>query len=128
MATKDYLDPRWQKKRLEILERDNFTCIICGSTEKTLHVHHKKYIRNRKVWDYDNDYLVSLCDNCHNIEHNYTDIVKDLKELINYTIKKVDSINLYKNISVLCLKMLNEIDNENVNMADEFLNKYFGEL
>ena len=23
-------DPRWQKKRLEILERDNFRCQYCG--------------------------------------------------------------------------------------------------
>ena len=29
-------DPRWQKKRLEIYERDNFTCNQCKNTKKTV--------------------------------------------------------------------------------------------
>ena len=33
-------DPRWQKRRLEILERDAWQCQACLSTAKTLHVHH----------------------------------------------------------------------------------------
>lgn len=36
-------DPRWQKKRLEILTRDEWTCQICFDTESTLVVHHQKY-------------------------------------------------------------------------------------
>ena len=59
-------DPRWQKKRLEILERDNFTCQICYDTEKTLHVHHRWYEKNREPWDYPNDVYTTLCENCHN--------------------------------------------------------------
>lgn len=34
------LDPRWQKKRLEILARDNWTCQRCGAVNCELHVHH----------------------------------------------------------------------------------------
>jgi len=33
-------DPRWQKKRLEILERDGFECNSCGDSSTELHVHH----------------------------------------------------------------------------------------
>ena len=40
------LDPRWQKKRLEILNRDNFTCQCCGDDKKTLNIHHKYYNSN----------------------------------------------------------------------------------
>ena len=28
-------DPRWQKARLKVLERDNWTCVNCGETERT---------------------------------------------------------------------------------------------
>lgn len=57
-------DPRWQKKRLEILERDNWTCQCCLSTESTLHVHHKIY-EKCDPWEYDDKYLTTLCDECH---------------------------------------------------------------
>lgn len=63
-------DPRWQKKRLEILSRDNFTCQYCNDTEKTLHVHHKMYLRNRDVWDYDDRLLVTFCEDCHKYQHD----------------------------------------------------------
>ena len=47
MARKSYyeklLDPRWQKKRLEILNRDEFKCRSCGDDKSTLHVHHGYY-------------------------------------------------------------------------------------
>jgi 5-methylcytosine-specific restriction endonuclease McrA len=58
-------DPRWQKKRLQILERDGWTCQDCWTTSKTLHVHHKFYIPNTEPWDYDNAALVTKCETCH---------------------------------------------------------------
>jgi hypothetical protein len=62
-------DPRWQKTRLKIMERDKFQCQRCGSAEKTLNVHHKKYIKNRAPWDYTDDFLVTLCEDCHKVKH-----------------------------------------------------------
>jgi 5-methylcytosine-specific restriction endonuclease McrA len=41
-------DPRWQKKRLEILSGDDFTYQYCGNTEETLHVHH--YVYTGEPW------------------------------------------------------------------------------
>ena len=58
-------DPRWQKKRLEILERDNWTCRYCGDTEKTLHVHHLFYIPKVEPWEIHNGFLLTLCERCH---------------------------------------------------------------
>jgi hypothetical protein len=60
-------DPRWQRKRLEILDRDNFTCRHCRSKSETLHVHHSFYKKNADPWDYDSKHLVSLCEECHGL-------------------------------------------------------------
>ena len=61
--------PLWQRKRLEILNRDGFKCRCCGNGEKTLHVHHLKYSRGRAPWDCPDASLVTLCEVCHEVEH-----------------------------------------------------------
>ena len=58
-------DPRWQKRRLEIMKRDDFMCRNCGDTEKTLNVDHKVYVKGRDPWDYQDDDLQTLCEDCH---------------------------------------------------------------
>ena len=68
-----YKDPRWQKKRLEILEHDNFTCQLCGSKDRQLHVHHASYLKGNKIWDYDADSLITLCTDCHSRVHEVKD-------------------------------------------------------
>lgn len=62
-------DPRWQKMRLKILERDDFTCQICYDTEITLHVHHRYYLRDTNPWEYPMEALVTLCEECHKDEN-----------------------------------------------------------
>lgn len=64
------LDPRWQKKRLEILERDNFECKLCYDPGTTLHIHHIKY-RKCLAWEYENDELITYCKHCHSIIEYY---------------------------------------------------------
>lgn len=58
-------DPRWQRKRLEIMERDGFACIHCGDKTKTLNVHHAYYESGKAPWEYGNWSLVTLCEDCH---------------------------------------------------------------
>lgn len=58
-------DPRWQRKRLEIMQRDEFACSCCASETKTLNVHHTYYERNVLLWDYPSGSLVTLCEDCH---------------------------------------------------------------
>lgn len=59
-------DPRWQKRRLEVMNRDNFTCQYCKSTEKTLNVHHFSY--KGDPWEVDIECLITLCVDCHESE------------------------------------------------------------
>jgi len=76
-------DPRWQKKRLEILERDEFCCQICGNNEQTLIVHHRYYLFKNEPWDYNNNCFVSLCEDCHNFERETRkDYEKQLLEVL----------------------------------------------
>lgn len=58
-------DPRWQKKRLEIMERDRWRCRRCGSAGKTLNVHHGYYEKGNNPWDYPDGSLFTLCEKCH---------------------------------------------------------------
>jgi hypothetical protein len=63
-------DPRWQKKRLEVFERDNFTCTLCGDKLTTLHVHHREYLGYADPWEYTLDILTTHCSHCHTaVEH-----------------------------------------------------------
>lgn len=68
-------DPKWQQKRNEILFRDNHKCIICGGANG-LNVHHKQYHFSTKLnkyrdpWEYDNRYLITLCESCHRRGHS----------------------------------------------------------
>lgn len=88
MARMSYADqlkhPNWQRKRLEVLEAHDFTCLECGSKEKTLHVHHKQYIKGRMAWDYESDNFEALCEDCHKEAH-------DRKELLTRVIAQFPS-------------------------------------
>lgn len=69
--------PKWQKRRLQILERDNFTCTLCADSETTLHVHHLRYFKNRNPWEYEDGDLMTLCEDCHEFYERHK---KDLGE------------------------------------------------
>jgi len=71
-------DPRWQRKRLEIFERDEWTCEICHDSTSTLIVHHRKYMANTEPWDYPDALLITLCENCHDTERNSRREFEDL--------------------------------------------------
>lgn len=105
MKKDDYLDqiksPKWQKRRLDILNRDDFTCQMCGSKETTLHVHHLVYHDGRKMWEYEDWELLTLCEKCHNHEHLIGEVIDEkifqLKsrgvsiEEINSLLEKIDA-------------------------------------
>jgi hypothetical protein len=67
-------DPRWQKKRLEILNRDHFTCQKCGDTTTELQVHHIKYSA-KNPWEEPNENMDSLCKNCHQTIEIISDVL-----------------------------------------------------
>lgn len=82
-------DPRWQKKRLEVLSRNGFKCEGCDSTENTLHVHHCYYMK-ADPWDYPDSAYKCLCEECH----------KNRQEL---------ELNIQKWLSVLSFEDLDSI-------------------
>lgn len=63
------LDPRWQKKRLEVLESAEWMCESCMDDSSTLHVHHKQYFNGREPWEYEAAQLAVLCAECHENSH-----------------------------------------------------------
>ena len=101
-----YKDPRWQKKRLEIMNRDNFTCQSCFNDTKTLNVHHKYYIYERPIWDYPDELLVTLCKDCHEIQ-------EESKYIINDFIKVLLSDGYLSTDLVLLLNILRKLPHGN---------------
>lgn len=68
--------PLWQRKRLEIMQRDGFKCRECGKDDETLHVHHVAYSRG-EPWDTPDHLLICLCHECHDERHSAEAECKD---------------------------------------------------
>ena len=76
-------DPRWQKKRLQIMKRDKFMCRECGDDKSTLNVHHLIYHSNMAPWEYANDELKTLCEGCHSTIYDYFQTIKIVASSFN---------------------------------------------
>ena len=57
--------PNWQRKRLEVMQAADFRCELCDDADSTLNVHHKRYVKGRLAWEYENQELQCLCQPCH---------------------------------------------------------------
>jgi hypothetical protein len=91
--TKKLSDPRWQKKRLEVLSRDNFKCTLCLNDKEELHVHHLKY--TKEPWDAPLKDLETLCFRCHEMKKSEKVIsAKLMGNSIIYT--NLDIVFIYK--------------------------------
>jgi len=77
-------NPLWQKRRLEILQRDQFTCQMCTDTKTELHVHHKNY--TGEPWEAPEEDLTTFCAHCHKAE---SEIEKTGDKLL--IVNKIDS-------------------------------------
>lgn len=67
----------WERKRDEIIERNNHECQWChskGTPKNPLQVHHKYYIIKHghfiRPWDYPDKALITLCRRCHEFAHS----------------------------------------------------------
>jgi hypothetical protein len=68
-------DRRWQRKRLEVLQRDQWRCqnAACRTRDNDavmLVVHHRIYRSGKKAWDYATTDLQTLCERCHEKVHH----------------------------------------------------------
>jgi hypothetical protein len=60
-----YKDPRWQKLRLEVMNRDGWACVACLDAGTSLQVHHLDY--HGELWETPMDQLQTLCEDCHKV-------------------------------------------------------------
>ena len=65
-------DPRWQKKKGELLAAAEFTCASCESKEKTLHAHHNYYAC-----------FAVLCEDCHKIADEQRKRFREASKLLD---------------------------------------------
>jgi len=99
--------PKWQKKRLQILQRDNFTCTSCGSTETELHVHHLMYDFKKEPWEIDNKLLTTFCTDCHKRRH---DLEKLIKRVLSESMSNEKYNLIVGFVMDLCLMDIDEIE------------------
>lgn len=106
---KSYLTPRWQRRRLEVFNKDNFTCQWCGETEKTLHVHHFCYVKAGGPWDSEDSDMITLCCDCHEFQH-----LKGVPKIIHdlHCILIINPIKHGESIKILVELCLNEFKNK----------------
>lgn len=66
-------DPRWQKRRLEILSAADWACEDCGRKDRAFDIHHNFYIRafRNQPWRYENDLVMALCKPCHKFRQDF---------------------------------------------------------
>jgi 5-methylcytosine-specific restriction endonuclease McrA len=55
----------WRRKRYLVLKRDNWCCVYCGA--HATQVHHLRYAKN--IGKEPIQWLVSVCNDCHNKQH-----------------------------------------------------------
>lgn len=84
--------PRWQKKRKQIKERDNYLCQICirelyGTKRKynsaNLQVHHAVPINSNEDLKLDENNLITLCSMHHSMCDKSKIPYKEVKKIIN---------------------------------------------
>lgn len=57
--------PFWESKKVKILTRDGYKCVICGSGLHKLDVHHLCYFPDLLIWEYDDELLITVCKKHH---------------------------------------------------------------
>lgn len=96
--------PKWQKKRLEILNLRGFKCELCGDEENQIQVHHRFYLKGREPWQYDNDVFQVLCENCHDKNHKK----EEIKEVFPEKYRKI-------------ISLIESLESENITYQKEFI-------
>ena len=102
------LPNNWQKIRKEVLKRDNFCCLVCGSKEN-LHVHHlyPKYFGG----SHQLSNLTTLCDKCHATRHieQQVRLARRSIEFLQYNLRKLMVLFKYGKMNIQGGKMTTAI-------------------
>ena len=80
---------RWEKVRNQVLERDNYKCLVCG--KPATQVHHIHLRSKRKDLMYEINNLVSLCDkhHCHQSTEGLEQVNRCIAEVKHMTIEEL---------------------------------------
>ena len=83
-----YRKDSWKQRCQQIIEADGNACCDCGRQppEVVLQVHHLKYEKGKKPWEYNREDLITLCKGCHARRHNLIEsIPEDVWEYVGCT-------------------------------------------
>jgi len=108
--------------RLQVMQKNEFCCEICGDSTSTLNVHHKAYFKDREPWDYLVEQLSCLCESCHEQNHKSIDPLKFFCSLL--------PLSGLGSQSALCLVIAGMLDfdyQETLNILDYHDGKYASE-
>jgi hypothetical protein len=94
-------DPRWQKKRLEVLNEAGFTCENCGDGKEELSVHHRYYKKGADPWEYDMDDYVVMCKKCHSRLH-------DAKKELDRVLGEITEAETMNRVIGYCLALFHD--------------------
>ena len=100
-------NPKWQKKRLKIMERDGWQCVICGDKERNLQVHHLVYSRHTEPWGYADGVYQTLCEKCH---EERQELVDKLVDALRISLKDVPTRRLTRVAQNFCNIAMREMD------------------
>lgn len=95
-------DPRWQKKRLEIMNRANFKCEECGDSENMLSVHAFRssiYKNIAKLSVRDLDHMAVALNIDRELENNSENInIEIVKKITNTPLKGITKKNKWRKL------------------------------
>lgn len=87
-------DPRWQKKRLEVLNAAGWQCEDCQNNSETLEVHHSIYFKNHAPWEYGSNALMCVCSTCHRERQEWEEEARIVLALVLRITPKNEIINV----------------------------------
>lgn len=86
--------PEWRYVRSRVLERDMYRCVKCQS-DRNLQVHHKEYLAGKMAWEYNDSYLMTLCDRCHKVAHKKGKPVDELDIALERLVKVAQGVRVW---------------------------------
>lgn len=87
----------WKIRRLQIFTRDAFKCQYCCDSKRKLHAHHILYLKNATPWNYPENYLITLCEQCHEKEHIALDAL-ELYDIVELLLSGMLAIDIWKKL------------------------------
>jgi 5-methylcytosine-specific restriction endonuclease McrA len=90
-----YRHPKWLEKAEEIKQRDNYTCRVCGDKSHNKDVHHICYFPDTHLWEYDDELLITVCRQHH--------------EMLTYDLPKIAGLIAFKLLTEIDIISLNNV-------------------